>query len=401
MTRALLKQGIKLLAGVVVLALLAFAFWPRPLPVDMAQVTRGDVVIGLDGEGKTRIRDIYVVSAPIDGRVTRVEIDPGDQVRSGVTVIANMSPADPDFLDQRTEQEARAEVQAAEAALALARAQVKKAEADLELARSDYVRTKVLYQRGNVSDAALERAQADLRSKEAELEKAISDRRLNEGRLAAAQARLVQPGTPPPAEQAACQVCVRAPVDGRVLRLYHENEGVIARGTPLVEIGDPRDLEIVIELLSTDAVRVQPGDAALIRRWGGGEDLKAVVRRVEPSGFTKISALGVEEQRVNVILDFTDPVEKWASLGDAYRVEATIIVDRAENVVQVPLSALFRQEEGWAVFAVEGGRAILRPVTVGRRNDRQAEILTGLAAGETIILHPGNDVVDGIRVVSR
>ncbi|MBL4802328.1 MAG: hypothetical protein JKY45_10580 [Emcibacter sp.] len=185
------------------------------------------------------------------------------------------------------------------------------------------------------------------------------------------------------------------------MRILHESEGVIPMGTALVEVGDPEDLEIVIEMLSRNAVKIQAGDLALVKRWGGEQDIRAQVRLVEPSGYTKISALGVEEQRVNIILDFIDPLEKWESLGDAFRVEASIIVDKAENVLNVPVSALFRQKEQWSAFVVQDGRAILQSVTVGRKNDREAEILDGLREFDRVIVHPGNNVMDGTRVAER
>ncbi len=396
-----IKTIVKYAAALLLLALLVYAFIPAAEKVDMVTVGRGDVLIALDGEGKTRIRDIYVVSAPIEGRVTRIEAEPGDQVAAGATVIANMSPADPRFLDKRSETQARADVQGAEAAKGLAAAKVDRARAELEFAEAEYRRTEELFKYGNVTLARLEQAELQLKMRRAEVKTALADLQVMESRLAAARAQLVQPGDVNSDTGGRCQVCVHAPVDGKVLRILHKSEGVIPMGTPLVEVGDPENLEIVVEMLSRDAVKVRPGDIALIKRWGGDEDIRAQVRLVEPSGYTKISALGVEEQRVNIILDFIDPLSKWRSLGDAFRIEASIIVDRAENVVNAPVSALFRQNEQWSVFVVRDGRAELQSVTVGRRNDHEAEILSGLEAGERVIIHPGNNVTDGVRVKAR
>ncbi|MCF6196718.1 MAG: HlyD family efflux transporter periplasmic adaptor subunit [Emcibacter sp.] len=391
----------KYIIGVFLLALLVYAFIPEAEKVDLAQVQRGDVLITLDGEGKTRIRDIYVVSAPIEGRVMRIESEPGDVVKAGETIIANMIPADPRFLDKRSETQARADVQGAEAAKGLAASKVDRARAELEFALAEYKRAEELFKNGNVSISRLEQNDLQVKMRKAEVKTALADLQVMESRLAAAKAQLVQPGDEGNNDVDRCQVCVHAPVDGKLLRIFHKSEGVIPMGTALAEIGNPENLEIVIEMLSRDAVKVRPGDMALVKRWGGDTDIRARVRLVEPSGYTKISALGVEEQRVNIILDFIDPIEKWRALGNAFRVEASIVVDRAENVLHVPVSALFRQNEQWSVFVERDGRAVLQAVDVGRRNDHEAEIVKGLTENDRVIIHPGNDVSDGTRIVAR
>ncbi|PCI32922.1 MAG: efflux transporter periplasmic adaptor subunit [Alphaproteobacteria bacterium] len=396
-----IKTLVKYAIGLVLLGLIVFAFIPEAEKVDLADVRRGDVLITLEGEGKTRIRDIYVVSAPIEGRVMRLDSEPGDVVKAGVTIIANMSPADPRFLDKRSETQARADVQGAEAAKGLSASKVDRALAALAFALAEYKRSEELFRNGNVSISRLEQNELQVKMRKAEVETARADLKVMDSRLVAARAQLVQPGGDTENNGTRCQVCVHAPVDGKVLRILHESEGVIPMGTPLVEIGDPEDLEVVIEMLSRDAVKVQSGDIALIKRWGGAKDIRAQVRLVEPSGYTKISALGVEEQRVNVILDFIDPLERWQSLGNAFRVEASIIVDRAENVLYVPVSALFRHNEQWSAFVVREGRAEIQLVTVGRRNDREAEILKGLSQHDRVVIHPGNNVMDGTRIVER
>ena len=394
-----IKLYIKIALGVVAAALLVFAFIPNPVLVDMDVVKRGDVLVALDGEGKTKIHDIYVVYSPIEGRVTRIEAEQGDTVNAGETVIANMLPADPRFVDSRSEIQAQADIQGAEAALGFEVAKLERAEAELAFAQSELERAKRLYENGNVSIARLERAELTLRLRETELNTAKSGMEVAESTLAAAKARLVQPGGTNSGDEST--LTVRAPVSGKVLRILHKSEGVIPAGTPLLELGNPQDLEVVIEMLSRDAVKVEVGDRALIKRWGGDEDIQAQVRVVSPSGFTKISALGVEEQRVNIYLDFIDGNEKWRGLGDAFRVEASIIVDQAEDTLYVPVSALFRFEGNWSVFHVVDGSTVRKQVTVGRMNDQVAEITSGLSENDQIVIHPGSDVDDDVRVEQR
>ncbi len=394
-----IKLYIKIALGVVAVGLLVFAFMPNPVLVDMATVSRGDVLVTLDGEGKTKIHDIYVVYSPIEGRVTRIEAEQGDTVTAGDTVIANMLPADPRFVDSRSEIQAQADIDGAEAALGFEVAQLERAEAELAFANSELERAQTLYNNGNVSIARLEQAELIVRLRETELNTAQSGMEVAQSNLASARARLVQPGST--SSEDSSSLMVRATVSGKVLRILHKSEGVIPAGTPLVEVGNPEELEIVIEMLSRDAVKVEPGDMALIKRWGGDEDVSAQVRVVSPSGFTKISALGVEEQRVNIYLDFVDGRDKWRGLGDAFRVEASIIVDQAGNALNVPISALFRYEGNWSVFAVEDDTAVRREVQIGRMNDQIAEVLGGLDEGARIILHPGAEVEDGIGVAER
>lgn len=399
-----IKRLLKISLVIVVCGLLVYAFIPERVKVDMVVVEKGDLLITLEGEGKTRIHDIYVVSTPIDGRITRIASEPGDIVTAGKSIIANMHPANPQFLDKRSETQARADVEGARAALALATSRVKQTRAQLEYDISDYKRTEELYKKKSVSKSTLERSELQLKTLRAELETTLSNRKVMVSRLEAAKARLLQPEENDIAKSQAekgCNICIHAPVDGRVLRILHKSESIVPVGTPLVEIGDPADLEVKIEMLSTNAVRVNVGDEALIKRWGGKEDINARVKVIEPSGFTKISALGVEEQRVNVILTFVDAFEKWKALGDAFRVEAAIIIDRVDNVVKVPLSALFRQNENWSVFKIVEGTAVLHQVEVGRRNDRFAEITSGLSVDDIIISHPGNNVEDGVAVEMR
>ncbi|MEP1742742.1 MAG: HlyD family efflux transporter periplasmic adaptor subunit [Kangiellaceae bacterium] len=398
------KRILKILLAVALFAALIFAFLPEPIRVDLAQVDRQDVVVTIEGEGKTRIHDIYIVSAPIEGRVTRIQSEAGDHVTAGKTVIANMHPANPRFLDRRSETQAKADVEGARAARALANARVKQVKANLEFDLADFKRTQELYKTNTVSKANLERAELRLKTLRAELETAESNLQVMQSRLEAAQARLLQPSdvSQDTASNASdCQICIYSPVDGQLLKVIHKNESVVSVGTPLVEVGNAEDLEVVIELLSTNAVQVKVGDRAFITRWGGNENINTEVKLIEPAGFTKISALGVEEQRVNVVLRFTDSIDKWKSLGHAFRVEAEIIIDQAENVVTVPISALFRENEQWSVFKVVDGIAQLTKVEIGLRNDRIAQVTNGLIEGDLIIVHPGNDVGDGVKVTAR
>lgn len=390
--------------GLGLAAALAYAFRPQPVPVDFAEVTRGTLTVTVDDEGRTRVREKYVVSAPVAGRVKRIEIDPGDWVVAGETVLTNIQPTEPAFLDLRSETRARAAVKAAEAALALARAEVTRAEAELDFARSEWTRAKSLADRGTISASALDRAALEVRTREAALATAKASLRVRKFELETAKAALITPGDEKVAAAGGgegCCVPVRAPVSGRVLRVLHQSESVVAAGTPLMVIGDPRDLEVVVELLSTDAVRIAEGAEAVIEGWGGAAPLAGRVRRIEPYGFTKVSALGIEEQRVNVVIDFVDPPERWRPLGHGYRVDVRIVTWRGDDVLKVPTSALFRDRDEWVVFALAKGRAALRRVRIGHANDREAELLEGLDEGALVVLHPSDRIKDGTLIVSR
>ncbi len=397
-----IKLIVKIGLGGLSLTLLIYAFMPEPVKVDMISVDKGSLLVTLEGEGKTRIHDIYVVSTPLEGRITRIDREPGDIVIAGETIIANMHPANPRFLDKRSETQAKADIEGAKAALALAATRVKQSQAQLDYDMANFKRVEELYKTNTVSQSQFENAELRLITLRAELETAISNKKVMRSRLKIAEASLLQDNAVQNNEdELNCKICIHSPVDGMVLRILHKSESTVPVGTPLVEIGNPEDLEVNIEMLSTNAVRVSVGDEALIKRWGGGVDIHAEVRVKEPSGFTKISALGVEEQRVNIILSFTDSIEKWKVLGDAFRVEAAIIIDRADDVIKIPLSTLFRQNEVWSVFKVVNGVVVLQSVEVGRRNDRYAEITAGLLVGESVITHPGNSISENVKVIAR
>ncbi len=378
-----------------------YAFMPQPVPVDLGAVARGALSVTVDDEGRTRVKEIYVVSAPTSGRVLRIERHVGDEVVAGETVLATVEPSEPAFLDLRSRRQAESTVTAAAAAKAWADAEVARADAELDFARADQERAKTLAARDTISQRALERAELGVKTRRAALATAEAALRVKTFELETARASLINPGDLETlAAAGGCCVEVRAPVSGRVLRLLHESESVIAAGAPLLEIGDPEDLEIVIDLLSTDAVKIAVGAEVVIEDWGGGP-LAGRVRRVEPYGFTKLSALGIEEQRVNVIVDLTDPPERWRALGHGYRVEARILIWHADDVLKLPVSALFREGETWAVFVLRDGRARLNPVVLGQRNSFEAEILDGLDEGARVVLHPSDRVEDGVRIVAR
>jgi HlyD family secretion protein len=397
MNRPRVLRNRKLVAGLaLVLVLLAVALWPEAAPVDVAAVEKGVLQVTVEDEGETRVRDRFVVSAPVAGRLRRIELEPSDPVRRG-QVVATLLPAPPALLDARTRAEATAAVEAARAALGRARAERTRAQAALERARSEQARQRELRATGIVSAEALERAETEARTAEAALRAAQFAVAAAEHDLERAQAVLTQ-ATGSGAGRA---IELRSPVDGVVLRRLRESEAVVPAGEPLLELGDPRDLEIVSDLLSADAVKVRPAQRVLVEQWGGERTLLGRVRLVERSGFMKVSALGVEEQRVNVIVDLDDAAEAWRALGDGYRVEVRIVVWEAKDVVKAPTSSLFRRGDRWAVFVVEDGRARVRTVELGQRNGLEAQVLSGLEAGERVVVHPADTLEDGGRVAPR
>jgi HlyD family secretion protein len=326
----------------------------------------------------------------------------GDTVRKKETLIAVIEPEDPSFHDIRTRSELQAAVAAAEASIVLTLSQVRRAEAELEFARSELQRARSLSERGTIAARTLEKAMLEVDVREAGLAQARANLQLRNRELESAKARLIGPmQTPKPEKSESCCVEVRAPESGRVLKIHHESEQIVRAGEPLLEIGDPQDLEIVVDLLSTDAVKVREGAGATIEGWGGDKELKAQVKRVDPAGFTKVSALGIEEQRVNTILDLADDPSKWADLGHDFRVFVRINVWSSPDTLTVPLSALFRHGSRWAVFRVAEGSARLTTVDVGQRNAEVAQVISGLKAGDVVILHPSDRVEDGVKVENR
>ncbi|MBL9214977.1 MAG: HlyD family efflux transporter periplasmic adaptor subunit [Opitutaceae bacterium] len=382
-------------------AALAWAFRPPRLAVDVAPAARGPLVVTVDEEGRTRIKERYVVSAPLAGRLLRVALKAGDPVAAGRTVVAVLEPGDPELLDPRARAQAEARVNAARAVQEQAGPLRERAHVAFEYARVGLERARQLYAGQGLSHEELDAAEQREAVAAADLRSAEFQERIANYEFELARAALL--GEPDEANVAATgrRFEVRAPIDGRVLRIFQESATVVAAGTRLVELGDPADLEIEVEVLSSEAVKIAPGARVMIEHWGGDVPLAARVRVVEPAGFTKVSALGVEEQRVIVRADFTGPAETRRSLGDAYRVEARIVVWEGADVLKLPVGALFREGEQWAVFAVERGRAALRRVEVGRRNNREAEITAGLAGGETVVVHPSDKLQAGVRVAPR
>lgn len=399
LTRRLLFWAPVLILGAAALALL---FRPQPVPVDLITVDRGDITMSVAEEGKTRVKEVFVVSAPLPGLMRRIEIHAGDPVTAGETVVAQIEPSDPAFLDVRSMAEAEAGVRAAEANQRFAAAAVQRAEAELDFARAELTRYERLAEQQSISANELEASQRRARIGAAALEEARAGLKARSSELEQAQARLMEPANARGQRDAECDcVDVYSPVNGFVLQVVNESEGVVAAGTALVEVGDPRQLEIVVDLLSTDAVRVEPGQLVLVEAWGGSDPLQGVVRRIEPFGFTKISALGIEEQRVKVLIELTDPQQQWERLGHGYRVQARIILDERRDVLKVLQAALFRDGDRWAVFVMEDGTARLRHVELGLQNAIEAEVVDGLKEGEPVVMQPGDRVSEGALLRHR
>jgi HlyD family secretion protein len=387
--------------GIALLLAFAWLFRSQPVPVDFASAGRGPLEVSVSDEGETRVKEVFVVSAPVGGFMRRIDLEPGDPVEAGKTVVARIQPSDPGFLDVRTETELRAAASAAESARANAAAAVQRAQADRDFARAELERFRGLAARDTIAQNALDDAQRRERTASAALAEAKAQLSMREHERDRAQAALLAPNAARTDPGDCDCVDVYAPITGKVLRVLQKSESVVASSTPLIELGDPAELEIVVDLLSADAVRVAPGQRVYVEGWGEPEPLNGVVQRVEPFGFTKISALGIEEQRVNVIIDFTDPPERWQRLGHGYRVEPRIVLWESDDVLKVPLPALFRDGADWAVFADHDGRAKLQHVDLGHDNGVEAQITAGLDAGDRVVLHPSARVTDGVRIVAR
>lgn len=392
-----------IITAAVLAAALTWGFLPRPLPVDIASTQRAPLRVTVEEEGRTRVIDRYVVSAPVAGYARRIELDVGDAVEQGQTLV-ELEPLRSEVLDPRSRATAEARVAAAQANLQVAEQNARAASTDADISKKEFGRRKTLAADGRISREERDRAEAAMRHTEAAHRSATFAVDVARHELEAARTALEYSAARAQGEMPE-RVAVHAPITGRVLSIPRQSEGVVAPGQALIEVGDPAALEVEIEVLSADAVRIQAGMGAGMpvefTRWGGPDPLAGRVRVVEPTGFTKISALGVEEQRVRIIADLTTPIETWVRLGDGYRVEADFILWQGENVLQVPASALFRHGDGWAVFRVDGSRARLHPVEIGHNNGIAAEIVTGLQEGESVIAHPSDAVVDGVRVTAR
>lgn len=382
------------IAGASVAAVLALR--PQPVLVDAAKVTRGPLVVAIEESGTTRVKDRFVVSAPVTGSLSRLDLEPGDTVKEG-DALAEIAPAQSPLLDERTRAEAEARLGAALSALGQARAQVSRAATARDLAGQELTRARSLAATGSLPQQNLEQYEFAARMRADELASAEFASKVATEEVRVARVALGRGGARSPHQH----VDVLSPVSGRILRVAQKSAGVVQASTPLVEVGDPAALEVVVDLLTTDAVHVKPGTAVVIHGWGGDRALAGRVRRIEPSAYTKPSALGIDEQRVNVLVAITEPREKWGELGDGYRVETRLVLWRGDRVLQVPQGAVFRHGDGWAVFRASGGTAKLTPVAIGHRGERNAEIVSGLSDGDVVAVHPGDRVKDGARIETR
>ncbi len=389
--RILLIGGLIAVAGGIL-----WSLKPRPVQVETATVTVGRFVATVDEDGKTRVRERYVVDAPLAGRLLRIPLKAGDGVTQG-NIVATILPSPVPFLDPRARRETEERLGAAEAARERATAEIDRTRAEAAQAQNELGRVQTLVQRGVSTKQALERAELAARVTERLLGAAEFQNHAAEHAVEQAKALLARYDQGSAAASEAWHVT--APVSGHVLKVLQESEAIVAAGTPLLEVGDPRSLEIVVDVLSPDAVEIKPGADVLIERWGGQGNLEGRVRRVEPSAFTKISTLGVEEQRTNVIIDFASPPEMWSGLGDGYRIEARITVFSRDNATIVPAGSLFRVGDGWNVYVVRDGRAERRPVELLRRSGRWAAVASGLTVGDTVIVYPNDNVQPGVKVM--
>jgi HlyD family secretion protein len=376
------RRWIPYLGALLLIALLVAGLWPQPVPVETALVSRGLLRVTVNEEGKTRIRQRYQISAPVSGQLRRIPFKAGAAVHAG-DILAGIDPIVPSLIDARSQAllEARRET---------ASAQLDKARATRAYAATELLRSTRLHTEGTVSDQELEAAQWRDLSSDRELAAAQST-------LREVEAELERFDVTPTAGPVAEPVQIRSPIDGRILRVFEESSRVVASGTPLLELGDPTDLEVVIEVLSRDGANIHPGTRVLLEQWGGDSALEAKVRLVEPAAFLKVSALGVEEQRVNVIADIITPIAQRSGLGDSFRVEGRIVTWEEPDVLKVPTGALFRQGSLWAAFVLENGRAQLRTLSVGASNGMEAQILEGLREGEVVVVYPGDRVKAGLR----
>ena len=395
------KRWIKRIVGVCIAlgAVVALVLAARPAPVaaEIAKARRGAMQVTIDEAGRTRVRDRYVVLAPLPGDLTRITLRAGDEITRGQT-LARIVPQAPTLLDPRSRAEATARLRTAQSALLQAQANVAHAQLSLEHAQGDAERMQKLAANGTVNpdDAAHTQFEVNLRTQELASAQFGAQTAAHEVEMATAV--LARYGSP---SQRGDAFEIASPIDGRVLRVIQSSAGTIAPSTPLVELGDPREMEVVVDVLTEDAVRIPPHAKVVLDRWGGPWPLDAHVRLVEPSAFTRLSALGVEEQRVSVVIDFDDPLQRRAALGDGYRVEARIVSWENADVVAIPSSAAFRRVDGWAVFVADQGRARLQKVEIGQRSTNEVQILSGLSEGQEVILHPSDKVEDGARIAAR
>ena len=405
--RAKLSRSVLIVAAALAVgATVVLAFLPKPLEVDLARAERGPLTVTIDEEGRTRVAESFVVSTPVAGRLLRVQVHAGDAVEGSRTVVAQMRPINPAVLDSRTREQALAAVAAAEAALRVAEANLNAALASEALSEADFERTQRLFESDIESQAALDRARNASQAGRASRETAEAAIAMRQAELANARASLIGFEDSGLAnalgDTAGDEIPLYAPIDGRILRVMQESETTLPAGAPILEIGNiESDLEVVVDLLSSDAVQVDVGDAVILRDWGGSSDLAGEVVRIDPVGITRFSALGVEEQRVQVEIALLSPPEDRAGLGHGYRLEVAIVIWRQEDVLTVPASALFREGGRWALFVHEEGVARLSAVDPGQSDGLRTQVLGGLEAGTEVVLYPSAAVSDGSRIVAR
>lgn len=386
-----MRRLLPLAAALAVIAFLVWAFLPRPVEVDLGDVALRSLEVSIEEEGEARIREVFTVSATLGGKLQRINLHPGDEVREGDTV-AEIGPAAPVLLDSRSRAVAEATAAAAQAAMDLARAQLAQAEAARDFAATEVKRAEALFGKGATTQQAYDAAIREEKTARAAVSSALANLSVRQKELESALAVLK-----PDAGAGKCCTAIRAPVSGRVLRVLTESEQVVQPGTPILELGDPGNLEIMVDLLSRDAVRVAKGAKATVSGWGG-PPIAARVDRVEPSAVTKVSALGIEEQRVTVILSLAGQPQDWAQLGHGFRVIARIAIWQQDSVLTVPVGALFRDGADWAVYLARDGRVAVQRIKLGERNEDFAQVVDGLQAGDKVVLHPSDQVMDGVRV---
>lgn len=391
-----LRRAALWLVALFTLFAIAKAWMPAPVAVEMLDAQRGPMTVSVDEEGFTRVKDRYVVSAPLLGNLARIELHAGDPVQPG-TVVARLMPLAAPLLDARTRTEAEAHVAATEAARKQSYASLERMRTALAFAQKEAARQRGLIANNATPANVVERAELEARTLSEELASAEFGARVADHNVRMAQAALGRMGQQ--SERQGDQLELSSPVQGRILRVLQQSEGVVQPGVPLLEIGNPAGLEIVVGVLTSDAVHIEPGARVQIERWGGPKPLPGHVRAIEPSAFSRVSALGVQEQRVNVLIDLDVPYEQWSRLGDGYRVEARITVWQSADTLSVPASAVFRRGDAWAVFKVQNGIAKVVMIDVGQRNPDRVEVKKGLQAGDRVVEHPSERLVDGMEVV--
>ena len=393
----LIRRLLPWLGGIFLLALVAWGLWPKPVVIETGTVTRGPLTVRVSEEGKTRVRNRYVVAAPVAGKMRRVSLKPGDEVQAGVTILTAIEPVAPPLLDPRARAQAEAVVSMTEASRKQAAESLEAKRAALKMAAADRDRMRAVTRGGSLSESDRDKTEGDASIKAAEVRAAEFSLQVIDYELAQARAAMERPDS----NSSENLLQMKSPVSGRVLKVMQESEMVVAPGTPILEIGDPTDIEIEAEILSRDAVTIHPGDLVEVGQWGGETPLRGRVRRVEPAAFTKISALGVEEQRVIVLSDLVAVPAAARALGDRYRVEVSVAVWQSDDVLIVPAGALFREGNAWQTYIFRDGTAKLTPVQAGHSDGRFTEILSGVEAGDEVLLHPPDTVKDGASVIKR